>query len=87
MKNNGTASNGMTYSGFFAPYTKTKTRGEWIYWTCSGCICSVNKAFINHLEVNSDLPVNSPLFMFEMGPEKWELMWQVGSWNTVMKYG
>src|SRR5882724_9794502 len=59
------ASNRVTYSGFFAPYMKIKPCGDWIYWTCSGCICSANKAFINHLEVNSDLPMNAPLFAFE----------------------
>src|SRR5882724_11942800 len=46
---NGVASNGLTYSKFFAPWTKMKPQGEWIYWTCSGCLCSADKAFNNHL--------------------------------------
>jgi len=75
------ASNRVTYSGFFAPYMKIKPCGDWIYWTCSGCICSANKAFINHLEANSDLPMNAPLFAFETGPASWEPMW----WSWLME--
>jgi len=52
----GTDLNGLNYGAFFMPYTKTKPRGEWIYWTCSGCICSADKAFNIHIEVNSNSP-------------------------------
>ena len=55
-----------------------KPQGEWIYWTCSGCLCSANKTFNNHLMNNSEIPPHTPLFSFETGPSSWLPMKQ--SW-------
>jgi len=70
-RKNGVASNGLTYGIFFAPWTKTKPQGKWIYWTCSGCLCSADKAFNDRLMINSEIPPHAPFFFFETGPSSW----------------
>ena len=37
----------------------------------------MDKAFNNHIEVNSDIPPNVLLFAFETGPMSWEPMQQM----------
>jgi len=49
------------FHAFWAPQTKTKPWGEFIMWTDSGCNCSTQWAFTNHLKVNSHVPLSAHL--------------------------
>ena len=78
----GTASNGLNYGAFFTPHTKTKPRGVWNYWTCSGYICSADKAFNTHIGINSNILPKAPLFAFKTSPMSWEPM----HWSWFMEH-
>ena len=67
----GFTANGVEFSSFFAPSTKTKPCGEWICWMDSGCECSALTAFQNHQHLNQNLPVSAPLFAFETADDSW----------------
>ena len=71
-----TASN-IIYSSFWAPLTKTMPAGEEIRWTDSGCPCSAQWAFLNHLTVNSHAPEAAHIFTFETETGNFEPMHRV----------
>ena len=56
----------VAYGSFWAPMTKTAPRGEEILWTDSECSCSASWAILNHRSMNSNVPLATPLFAFEM---------------------
>ena len=70
-RKHGFASNSVEYRGFFAPSMKTKTKGDWICWTDSGCECSALAAFHNHCVLNASVPSNVHLFAFETVDGSW----------------
>ena len=72
--NSGTTSSGITYSSFWAPSTKMQPAGEEIRWINSSCPCSAERAFKNHLKINSRVPPSNHLFSFETNTGGFEPM-------------
>jgi len=70
----GTASNGLKYIHFEVPRTKTKPEGDCINISDSTCDCSATRAFEHHMEANSDVPPDAPLFAFETADKSWSPM-------------
>jgi len=85
----GTASNGIRYSKFHIPSSKTKgLKGDDINISDSTCDCSAYSAFEHHLSANSKVPGDAPLFAYETADGGWSPMrrsWFVDRCNAIWK--
>jgi len=71
----GIASNGIRYSNFHVPSTRTKyEKGDDINIYESTCSCSAYTAFEHHLVANKNVPRDAPLFAFETADGGWAPM-------------
>ncbi|KAK0467798.1 DNA breaking-rejoining enzyme [Desarmillaria tabescens] len=68
----GTAANNHSWISIFIPYTKTKKyQGDWVTLTSAADPTDPLSAIQHHLDVNSDIPDDAPLFAFRSGETAW----------------
>src|SRR5882724_9101041 len=70
----GTSSNSTKFINFDIPCTKTKADSNRINISDSTCVTSPILAFEHHLAANTNVPMNAPLFAFEMAENSWSPM-------------